>query len=231
MAIYQEVRKDLLKKIRNGDYKAGNRLPSERDLCQTYGVSRMTIRQALSDLTREGVIERITGRGTFVTAPKLYQDNLRSFTQTLIDRGITPTTKVIESSKVLYIRQISGKMGLDMEEPYYKIKRLRLGDDVPFALETVYIPVKYAPDLIDQDLSQSLYGLLKDRYGYDVNRISCEVEASLPSRIMVELFELKKQTALLKVTGISYHNNDEPLFYEESYYQSELYKYHIDLYS
>lgn len=229
MAIYQEVKQDILKQIHDGFYKSGDRIPSERDLCGLYKVSRMTLRQALSELEQEGILVREKGRGTFVTTPNLYQENLRSFTQTLIERGMIPSTIVIEASKVLHLRSISQLLGLDKDEPYYKVKRIRLGDDIPIALETIYIPVKYAKDLKNHNLSTSMYKILEQHYGYELFRNACEIEASLAPRDILDLLDLKKTTALLKVSGITYAQGDLKLFYEESYYRSDLYKYHVDI--
>lgn len=229
MAIYKEVKEDLNHKISDGIFKSGDKIPSERALSESYGVSRMTIRQALTELENEGFLIRETGRGTFVSAPNLYQENLKSFTQTLIDRHMTPSTEVIEVSKVLHLRHISQMLDIHPDEPYYKIKRLRCGDDVPIALETVYIPMMYAKDIDQYDLTQSLYSLLESNYHYEFIRIASEIEATMPNRGISELMRIKKQTALLKVTGVTFCQNDFKLFYEESYYRSELYKYHVDI--
>ncbi len=229
MALYKEVNQDLSDKIKNGFYKSGDKIPSERELCEVYGVSRMTVRQAVMALESEGKVIREKGRGTFVTSPNLYQDNLKSFTKTLVAQNMTPTTRVIEASKVSHLRKISQILGVEESSSYYKIKRLRLGDDVPIALETVYIPESYVPGITDHHLEKSLYGVLEDQYGYELTHIACEIEACLSNRILMSVFELKSQKALLKVTGITYDQTGSKLFYEESYYVSDLYKYHVDI--
>lgn len=229
MAIYKDVKADIGRKIEAGIYRSGDKMPSERALSHQYGVSRMTLRQALNELEGEGFLQREIGRGTFVSAPNLYQENLHSFTQTLIDRKMTPSTRIIEVAKVLHIKKISEQLDIDADEPYYKIKRLRLGDDIPIALETVYIPVCHGEGIDRFDLTGSLYDLLAHHYGYEVARASCDIEAVLANKGLLTLMGIKKQSALLKVTGITYGQDDHKLFYEESYYKSELYKYHVDI--
>ena len=229
MSIYKEVKEDISKKINEGTYKSGDKIPSERDLALAYGVSRMTLRQALNELESEGFLYKEKGRGTFVSVPNLYQENLRSFTQTLIARHMTPSTKIIEIAKVLHLRHISQLMGIHPDEPYFKIKRVRCGDDIPIALETVYLPIMYAKDLDSHDLTSSLYGILEKNYGYEMSRSACEIEAVLAGGNQAELLETKRNTALLKVSGITYCQGDQMLFYEESYYRSDLYKYHVDI--
>lgn len=229
MPIYQKVKNDLQQKIIEGIYKSGDKIPSERELCDVYGVSRMTVRQAVMELEKDGTVYREKGRGTFVAARDLYQDNLKSFTDTLIEQNMTPTTRVLEASKVTQLKVISQKLGVDPRTSYYKIKRLRLGDDVPIALETVYIPEDYVPGITGQQLEKSLYQVLEEQYGYELTHIACEIEASISNRIMMGVLELKSQKALLRVTGITFDQNGRKLFYEESYYRSDLYKYHVDI--
>lgn len=229
MPIYQNVKDDLIKKISEGTYKSGDRIPSERELCQVYGVSRMTVRQAVVALEKDGMVYREKGRGTFVSTPNLYQENLKSFTETLIEQNMKPTTRVLEISRVSRLTHISQQLGGDLNSSYYKVKRLRLGDGVPIALETVYIPTEFTPGLTEYQLDQSLYGVLKEQYGIEIAHIACEIEACISNRILMGMLELKNQKALLKVTGVTYDQNDRKLFYEESYYVSDLFKYHVDI--
>lgn len=229
MVVYKEVKKDLSDKITTGIYKPGDRIPSERNLSEVYGISRMTLRQALNALEKDGLIRREKGRGTFVTSKDLFQENLRSFTHTLIARQIEPSSKIIEVSKVLHLKQISQLLQINQGEAYYKIKRLRCGDGVPMGLETVYIPVIRVPDIDQYDLTQSFYGILENYYGYEMTRSACEIEACLANSVLATQMVAKKNSALLKVSGVTYSQGDQPLFYEESYYRSELYKYHVDI--
>lgn len=229
MAIYLDVRDDLYDKITSGVYKSGDKIPSERELSETYSVSRMTVRQAINVLVKDGVVYREKGRGTFVSVPNLYQDNMKSFTQTLIEQNMHPTTKVIEASMVTHLKSISQILHMDPRTSYYKIKRLRLGDNVPIALETVYIPTKYVPGLLDHSLEHSLYQVLEEQYGYEMTNIACEIEACISNKILMGVMELKNQEGLLKITGITYDQNGRRIFYEESYYRSDLYKYRVDI--
>lgn len=228
-SIYIQVKKDLLKKIETHLYKSGDRLPSERDLSEIYGVSRMTARQALKELEEDGYVYRETGRGTFVSSPQFLQKNVKSFTETVTEQGFIPSTKVLESAIVYDLKSISQKMGLEAKTRYYKVKRLRLGNETPIALETLYIPENYCPDLRKHDLSQSLYHILEEEYGYVITTISCQMDACIPTRVLAEVMGLHKQIALLKVNGITYAQGNKKLFYEESFYRPDLYKYEVDI--
>lgn len=229
MSIYKNIKLDINTKINEGIYKSGEKIPSERVMSTLYGVSRMTIRQALLELENEGIIHREKGRGAFVSIQELYQDNLKSFTQTLIEQGMVPTTRVIEVSTVSKLGAISKVLDVHEGTSYYKIKRLRLGDDVPIALEKIYIPTQYVENILGYNMKGSLYKVLEDYYGYDVTHIDCTIEAVISNRGHIRVLELKKPTALLKVFGVTFAQDNLKLFYEESYYRSDLYKYHVDI--
>lgn len=228
--IYINLRNKILEKINTGEYKSGEKIPSERDLGQKYNVSRMTARQAINELVKDGVVTREIGRGTYVLAPQFMQKNVKSFTETLKEQGYESKTKVLEFSTVHSLKDISAIMGYNYKDRFYKIKRLRLGNDLPMALETVYIPTDKCEGLNNYEISSSLYKILKEIYGYEIERLSYDIDACIANKHMMQLFEVQKPIALLKVKGISYTISGDKLSYEESYYRSEIYKYNVDIY-
>ncbi len=227
---YLQVKEDIEKRISDGEYRSGQRIPSERTLCTQFNMSRMTVRQAINELVKEGKVYREKGRGTFVSSPHLLQRNVKSFTDTLRERGYTPRTQIIEFSTVFNLKEISKLMGVPYDTKFYKLKRLRLGNDIPMALETVYIEKEKCPDLDQYDVSESLYRVLERYYQYKTDNISCDIDACIANKFMMNTFHMQKKGALLTVTGITYVEGNEKLFYEESYYRPDLYKYHVDIY-
>jgi GntR family transcriptional regulator len=141
-AIYQQLVLDIQNKIQEGTYKAGERLPPERQLASDYGVNRMTVRHALAVLVNQGILYKEQGRGNFVSTMQVLQENLNSFTETLKKRGLEPTTRVLEFATVYNLKDISRKMDLSVEEEFYKLKRLRFANELAVAIETVYLPKK-----------------------------------------------------------------------------------------
>ncbi len=227
--IYLKLAKDIESKINSGEYKIREKLPSERELAKAYGVSRMTARQAITSLLEEGVVFRERGSGTFVQAPSIQQNNVKSFTETVEALGFKVKNRIIEFSTVSSLKTIAKVLELPDDTSFYKLKRLRLGNSIPMALEVLYIPKVYLPGLDTFDMDQSLYYLLEEEYGINVSRVSYQVEAILANPVHMKIMELKKVTALLKVTGISYDQDGRKLLYEESLYRSDLYTYHMDV--
>lgn len=228
--IYMQIKRYILDCIKEGTYRSGDRIPSERTLSDDFGASRMTIRQAVNELVNEGKLYREQGRGTFVASPKFFQNNLKSFTQTLIEKGHAPSTEVLEFSVVHSLKDISKALDVDEKTMIYKIKRLRKADDIPIALETVYLPKHYCQGLDKFDMSRSLYGILEEQYKYTIETISCDIDAWISDKFQMKIFDVNKRVPLLKVSGTHHTDQGLKLFYEDSYYRSDLYKYHVDLY-
>lgn len=227
--IYQKIVADIQNKIKEGIYKAGERLPPERQLASDYDVNRMTVRHALAVLVNQGTLNKEQGRGNFVSTMQVLQENLNSFTETLKKRGLEPTTKVLEFATVYNLKEISRRMELSVEEEFYKLKRLRLANELPVAIETVYLPKKYYAALNNYNMEASLYQTLLEHYQVEISKVSSEIDACIANRILMEVFELQKPAALLKVVGIAYNKEGKKLFYEESYYRPDLYKYQVDI--
>ncbi len=227
--IYMDVAKAIEQKINSGEYKIKERLPSERNLAITYGVSRMTARQAVQTLQDRGLVYREVGSGTFVQAPSIEQNNVKSFTETVGAMGYSVNTKVLEFSTIHSIEKVSKELELPADTSYYKIKRLRLGNGIPMALEILYVPIDYCPNLGDYDMTESFYSLLETEYDVTVSRVSLKMEAIIANPIHSKIMELKKSTALLRISGVTYDNMGRKLLYEESLYRSDLYNYHVDI--
>lgn len=230
LPIYIKVKNDIINKIEAGEYVAGKKIPSERVLSDQYGVSRMTIRQAINELVGDGIVSKRQGSGTYVNTPQFSQRNVRSFTETLKSQGYEPSTKVLEFSRVHHIKAVSEALDQPLETSYYKLKRLRYGNGLPMALEMVYFPIDMCPGIETFDESDSLYKVLSERFNYDIGQVSYEIDALISNRMMMKAFELEKPVALLKVTGVSYVEQKVPLLYEESFYRPDLYKYSVDIY-
>jgi GntR family transcriptional regulator len=229
--VYYQLKNLILNKIKNGEYEEGALIPSERELGETLNISRMTVRQALNQLVSEGVLYREKGRGTFVSKGKIEQRNIMSFSETVRKIGLTPSTRVLDFKKEAADEEIRGILGLSENESIYKIKRLRLADNMPIAIEEVFIPERYCPKLEEQDLKTSFYRLLRDEYSHIIIYIDNTTEASKPSAEERELLDIPSGTPILRVKGISHNEDDTRLFYSKDSYRSDKYSYNVRIYT
>jgi GntR family transcriptional regulator len=165
--LYHQLRELLLEKIESGEWKPGDRLPTEDELCEMFQISKTTVRQALNALAIEGWLRRKQGRGTYVAEPRIEQGpiELTGFSEEMRRRRLRPASKILELKEVPATRKISKELEIPQGESVLMIKRLRLADDEPMGVQTAYLPAALFPGLLDEDLSGSLYQILNDKYG------------------------------------------------------------------
>ena len=181
--VYYQLKNIILKKIKDGEFSEGSLIPSERDLGENLNISRMTVRQALNQLVSEGVLYREKGKGTFVSKGKIVQRNILSFSDTVRNKGLVPSTVVLHFEKITNRHDIKNLLDLQEGESLYNIKRLRLANELPIAIEEVFIPERYCPCLENFDLKSSLYKLLKDEYSLEINYMDNTIEAAKPAKV------------------------------------------------
>lgn len=166
--LYAQLETLLWERIRSGEWKPDDRLPSEDELAREHGVSKITVRQALRDLAAAGLVRREQGRGTFVCAPPLEQGprELTSFSEEMRKRGLQPSSVVLERDLVPAGPTVAGKLRLRESEPVFRLKRVRLADGVPMGIQTAYVPSYLVPGIMEEDLAAgSLYEILGRKYG------------------------------------------------------------------
>ncbi len=228
--VYYQLKNIVLKKIQSGEFPAGSPIPSERDLGESLNISRMTVRQALSQLVSEGVLYREKGRGTFVSRSKIEQRNIMSFSETVAQKGLVPTTKVLRFNMEQANEEIGGILELKTGEKVYVLKRLRLASGVPVGIEEDFIPERYCPGFDKFDHTSSLYKLIKEEYSFAVSYVDNVIEASRAGREEKELLAINSSVPVLRVTGVNYTETGLKLFYERSVYRSDEYKYNVRVY-
>ena len=223
--VYYQLKNDLVKKISEGVWKAGECISSERELCEIYDVSRMTIRQAIGELVQEDILRRVKGKGTYVCEPKVKQRDMMSFTEIISQTGRTPKTKVIEFEVVETPEEIEDIFSL---EQLYKITRKRLVGDECIAIETVFIPVDYCGHINKEMLEGSLYKILEG-YGYIINNSQSSIVAIELNEEIKELFEEQESFPVIKVISKTFTTENKLLFIEESLYRSDKFTLQVNI--
>lgn len=142
--IYYQLGEQIKALIEKGELKPGDALPPEREFAEKYQISRMTVRQAFTQLVNEGYLYRMQGKGTFVAERKIEQllQGVTSFSEDMKARGLEPSSELIRFEMQPAAASIAEQLSIDESDPVYEIERIRLADGVPMALETSYLPVK-----------------------------------------------------------------------------------------
>jgi GntR family transcriptional regulator len=196
---YFQLREILLDLIDSDELSIGAAIPSERELCQRFGLSRMTVRQAVDHLVSEGRLHRVPGKGTFVARPKIELAlQLTSFTEDMRARGMVPGSRDLDRRVVRASAHLAKELGIQPGEEVHFIERLRTADGEPLSIERAHIPVKLAPDLADYDLSdKSLYELLERRYGLVMDAGELTIDGGLADPSDADLLKLPRGGAVL----------------------------------
>ncbi len=208
--LYRQLMQRIRADIASGVYPVHSRIPSEAELGETYQVSRVTVRKALAELTREGLLRRMQGKGTYVCAPRL-RTNLRevtSFHEACLMMGCNPGTRVISAQTARVEEEIRQSLALQGEEAV-EIIRLRTADDAPVMLETNCFAPKYSW-LLKEKLNGSLYRLLNGQ-GVEAASGVHEISLCYATAHQAKLLEVEVGTALLQLEQVIYDQHGAPL--------------------
>jgi GntR family transcriptional regulator len=200
----EAVRRRLLERITAGALGPGQRLGAERDLAPQLGVSRSTVRQALSVLEADGVIRRVPGRGggTFVRPQKVERDlsQIVGVPALLRAQGMTAGSRVVSTSLALVDPDTSEALGLSVGEYVIDVVRIRLADGTPISLERVRLPARYFPGLLDLPLGGSLYDLLAEHYATVPVEAVERIEVATATDDEASILAIEPGAALLSIT-------------------------------
>jgi GntR family transcriptional regulator len=166
--LYSRLRQAIRDRVTSGEWRPGEQIPTIRELGEAYGVSRITVVQALDTLAREGVLVRWQGKGVFVGEHRFEEPRLPllSFTEAILVRGQTPDSRTLSVRREPPSPALNARLSLRRDENVVLVERLRLVDSAPFGLEHAYLPEHLVPGLVDRaDPIDSLYRLLADLYG------------------------------------------------------------------
>ncbi len=225
---YYQLKEILEKRIQSGEFQTGDQFPTDESLCEEYGLSRGTVRRAIDMLVEEGRLRREQGRGTFVTAPQLIPIffRLASFDEEMIQRGRSPSTRLLHLKVFPATEKIAVDLGLSVGEDVIEIARLRLADGQPMAFETRYLAYKICPELVKEDLeNQSIHSLLLDKYNIPLIRARHMIEARVLTEHEAGLLQAQPGSAGFFVSRITYTLKDQPVTLYHIIYRGDEYRF------
>ncbi|AYV66772.1 MULTISPECIES: GntR family transcriptional regulator [Niallia] len=226
--LYHQLAETIRKDIYEGKFKQDERIPSEFELSEMYEISRSTVRKAISILVEEDLLVKIHGKGTFVAAPMLEQNNrvFMSFTSNVETLGKTLTTK---TQKVYYRKATEQEIeffNLTEPEDILIIERLRIVDNLPIGIETVFFTKKF-DSLKDENLNGSLYAVLEDKYSITPYTGSKTIEICYATLEESNLLDIPRGSALMLVKDKVYDTHNNPLHISKQVLRGDKFKYAI----
>jgi GntR family transcriptional regulator len=232
LPLYYQVKEILLEMIDNGELKPGQLIPPEREICDIQNVSRMTVNKAIMTLVNEGYLYREQGKGTFVSKPKENQQlQLKGFTQQMIEQGMKSSSLILSFEiKEATKKDIKILNLQDEHSTVFEIKRLRILNDEPFAIEVVWIPEKLCAGLTQEMLEgSSLYEIFEQKYNLTLKKAKQTVEPKMLNEYESKLLKQNPNSLALMFNRITYLENGIPIEYTKEIYRSDKYKYEIEL--
>lgn len=229
--LYYQLMDIIIEKIEVENLKEHDRLPSERELCEGYNVSRSTVRQAIQELEKEGYIYREHGKGTFVSPKKMKQDLLGfySFTEEMKKKGKKPNSKVLNFQVIESNEKIAKKMKLEIGDKIYEFTRLRLADNEPMMLETSYVPYDRFPNLTKTELQEKpMYDIFTEKYNTTFTKAEEMLHPILTKDFEAELLECPKDFPSMMIERITYEG-DIVIEYTKGIARGDRFKYHVVL--
>jgi len=222
---HAQIEEWLAEAIAAGRLRPGDRMPAEQDLAAWLGVSRMTLRHALATLARRGLVERAVGRngGTFVAAAKLDQDRttLAGFSEQLRRRGMVAGARVLSAACRPAGPAAAAALGLADGDPVCEIRRVRLGDGRPLAMERSMFPAASFPGLLGCRLDGSLYDLLDEKYQRRPRRARESLEPVVAGAREAEALEVAPGAPLLLVERVAYDGEGRPVEFARDLFRGD----------
>ena len=229
--LHHQVYLDLTAALDDGEWRPGDRLPSERELASRYGCSLITVRRALTELAREQRLERTRGKGTFVLRPRIERDLAgdMSFAEEMQNRGLDPETRLIGARPESAGEAVAAALGLEVDSPILYLERLRLAGGEPLLLEQVHLPAERFPGLLASDLeTNSLYDLLTERYGTQIGRARESLEPVLMPGREARLLGVRPRSLALLVEGIAFTTTGESVEFGRTYVRGDRTRYYVE---
>lgn len=229
--LYAQIAQYYTDLIKSGALSEGDQIPTEEEICSLFNVSRITVRKALDELSQGRYIHKLHGKGSFVSGKKMEMqlNHLIGFSEEMKLLGMEPSTRLLEQNIETPDQDVVDALQLADDQKVYVFKRLRCANDSPIAIECVHLPFHRFPGLERQDLTQSLYALLQEKYGCERQWGRQRIQAALASRKEAAQLQIKPNHPVMLIDRVTYEPDDRPFEYVRSTYDGQRYTYNINL--
>ena len=228
--LYTQIKEILRTRILDGTYKAHEQMPSESELTRSFDVSRITVRQALGHLQKEGLIFKIHGKGTYVSQPKAFQNlgKLQGFGEAMASMGYETFSQVVSFKIVPADKIVSRKLNMTENDMVSEIRRVRYLNRSPISLDVSYLPRTIGERLIKEDLAhRDIFLILENDYGYSLGQAELQIEAMLADESLGRLIQLEEGSPVLRIERLTFTTENQPLDFEYLYYRGDAFQYRL----
>ncbi len=217
-SIYLQLREVIRSKIEDGEYLPGTAIPSENTLAKEYGINRLTVRNAIDDLVKEGLLKRVQGKGVYVLVPiERDLEVLGGFSQTMKDKNVESKKKILQKVKRKADSKYAKIFGIDENDMIYYIKRLDYADNEPIAIQEIYIPYDLVPSIEDIDLMIFSMFEVYEFYNINLARAWQTLDLVRLTQADARLIDITKEQTVFLFSCTTYDENNRVIEYSKSY--------------
>ncbi|WP_057829604.1 GntR family transcriptional regulator [Liquorilactobacillus cacaonum] len=228
--IYIQIHNEIKRSIESGKWNVGDRIPSEREMSVTFGVSRMTLRQAIKTLVDEGILERRVGSGTFVSRQKVQEkmsSGVTSFSELMRAQGKEPSSKTISYHIATPSLSEMEKLSLEEKDLVLRMERIRYADKIPICFEIATIPEKLVQSYNKEEVTSSFYHVLEES-GHIIGHAQQTVSSMLASEQISEYLGIRRGDAILRLRQTTYLNDGQPFEYVRTQYVGDRFEFYLE---
>jgi GntR family transcriptional regulator len=228
--LYARIKQTLRSRILDGTYAPHAQMPSEHALCAMFEVSRITIRQALGDLQKEGLLFKLHGKGTFVSKPKAFQNvtSLQGFAEAMSSMGYEIVNQLRSFRVVNADRHVASRLNLPEGARVVEIHRIRLLNRVPVSLEITYVPAALEKRLANADLvTRDIFLILENDCGLALGHADVSIDAILADDEIGEALQVEEGSPMLRIERLTHCADGTPIDYEYLYFRGDAFQYRL----
>lgn len=228
--LYVQLRDELRTQILDGRLKPLTRLPSESELTERHAVSRITVRQALNDLHKEGLIVKVHGKGTFVSQPKVAQDvtRLKGLAEAMFGEGHDVHNRTLSLKDVAASLEVAERLAVPARSLVTEIKSLRYLDRQPISVDVSYVPRQIGDRLKKSDLpGRDIIDIYERDLGLAIGHAELMIEATSADKIQGKLLRIQPGAPILHIQRVIYTSDDRPLHFDSVSYRGDAFRYRL----
>jgi GntR family transcriptional regulator len=228
--LYTQIKEAIRAKIIDGTYVAHQQLPSENDMIAAFGVSRITVRQAINDLQKEGLLFKVHGKGTFVAVPNVSQElaHLQGFGEAMHRLGHETFSDVFGLKTVKAPAGARAKLQIDDDSPVTEIRRVRYLNREPVSIDYSWVRHDVGARLTEKNLREKdLFSLLENELHQPLHSADVEIDATSATNDVAARLKVAPGSPILRIERLTYAQGEKPLVFEYLHYRPETFKYKI----
>lgn len=228
--LYTQIKDILRDRILEGVYESHEQMPSESELMKAFKVSRITVRQALGDLQKEGLIFKVQGKGSYVSKPKAFQNlaRLQGFGEAMASMGYETYSRVIGDQITTAGTTVGARLNIPASESVVEIRRVRYLNREPISVDVSYLPQAIGERLLREDLAhRDIFLILENDYGVPLGQAELQIEAMLADEALARLLKVVEGAPVLRIERLTFTAEGKPLDFEYLYYRGDAFQYRL----